>query len=757
MSRFKRRQFLQFATSALTTLGLSQLDIKNQSLRYAQAVASSSPRKLALLVGINNYQNVDNLKGAITDTYLQRELLMHRFGFNPQDILVVSDESEIKPTRQGILQAFEEHLIQQAKPGDIVVYHFSGHGSQVFDQESGLEDKLNSTFVPSDRTTSLVDNQKQVSDITGKTLFLLMSKINTENITVVLDSCYSGGGKRGNLTIRSIEGGKGYISSDIEREYQQKLLSDLGISPQELEQRRKQGIAKGVVIASARKNQVASEAYLDNFVTGAFTYLMTQYLWQENSNTPVENVITNISRSINSTFTSNQIPEIEAKNNSTNETKPTYFISRPIPTAEAVITQVQGNNVNLWLGGIAPQALAAFNQNPIFELVDNQGVKRGRIQLQSRKGLTGEGKILELQKPELLKPGALLQEGVRVIPSDYKLRIGLDDSLGKDIAIARNEIAKIERVQPVALQTGEVHYIFGRLTEVQQTELRNKQATYIPPLHSFGLYTEGIDLIPGSFSDAKETIDNALTRLKPKFRSLLAARIIKLTLNANSSRLNVLASLNILRPKELDITVVAQTYTSRSVSKVDQNSFIPPTNTNINYQNGIPQIPLKTQIQFEVKNKENSDLYITVLVINPEGKIDVIFPNIWSSAEDATLVKAGEILAIPKAQDNWVLGVIEPLGFTEILVVASKSPLRKSLQSLQTIAQTQGRGDVPVSIGDNSTNIIDLLLEDIDSSTLPENRSRNNSNLSEITSREKALLSDARQLAAMSITYQAVK
>ncbi|MDM9580422.1 caspase family protein [Nostoc sp. GT001] len=757
MSHFKRRQFLQFATSALTTLGLNQLDIKNPSLRYAQAIASSSPRKLALLVGINNYQNVDNLKGAITDTYLQRELLIHRFGFNPQDILIVSDESEIKPTRQGILQAFEEHLIKQAKPGDIVVYHFSGHGSQVFDRESALEDKLNSTFVPSDRTTSLADNQKQVSDITGKTLFLLMSQIKTENLTVVLDSCYSGGGKRGNLTIRSIEGGKGYISSDIEREYQQKLLFDLGISPEELEQRRKQGIAKGVVIASARKNQVASEAYLDNFVTGAFTYLMTQYLWQENSNTPLENVITNISRSINSTFTSNQIPELEAKNNSNNETKPTYFISRSVPTAEAVITQVRGNNVNLWLGGIAPQALAAFNQNPIFELVDNQGVKRGRIQLQSRKGLTGEGKILELQKPELLKPGALLQEGVRVIPSNYKLRIGLDDSLGKDIAVARNEIAEIERLQPVVLQTGEVHYIFGRITEVQQTELRNKQATYIPPLHSLGLYTEGLDLIPGSFGNAKETINDALTRLKPKFRSLLAARIIKLTLNANSSRLNVLASLNILRPKELDVTVAAQTFTSRSPSKIDQNSFTPATNTNINYQNGIPQIPLKTQIQFQVKNQENSDLYITVLAINPEGKIDVIFPNTWSSAEDATLVKAGETLAIPKAQDTWVLGIIEPLGLTEILVVASKSPLRKSLQSLQTIAQKQGRGDVPVTLADNPTNIIDLLLEDIDSSTLPENRSRNNSNSSEITSRQKALLSDTTQLAAMSITYQAVK
>lgn len=752
MTPLKRRQFLQFAGSALTALGLSHLDIKNQSLRYARAVTSSSPRKLALLIGINNYQNFENLKGAITDISLQRELLIHRFGFNPQDILVVSDESEIKPTRQGILQAFEEHLIKQAKPGDTVVYHFSGHGSQVLD--SGFEDNLNSTFVPSDRTISLVGNQKQVSDITGKTLFLLMSAIDTENLTVVLDSCYSGGGKRGNLTIRSIEGGKEYIPSDLEREYQQKWLSDLDISPQELEQRRKQGIAKGVVIASARKNQIASEAYLDDFVTGAFTYLMTQYLWQENSNTPVKSVIANISRSINSTFTSNQTPEFEVKNNSNNDTKPTYFISQPVPTAEAVITQIKGNTVNLWLGGIAPQALAAFSQNPIFQLVDNKGVERGRIQLQSRNGLTGTGKILELQKPELLKPGALLQERIRVIPSDYKLRIALDDSLGKDIPVARNEIAKLERIQPVSLQTGKVHYIFGRITEIRQAELRNKQAAYIPPLNSLGLYTEGLDLIPGSFGDAKETIANALTRLQSKFRSLLAARIMKLALNANSSRLNVLASLNILGTKEI---VAAQTFPSRSPNKVDELSANPPQNLNINYQNGIPQIPLKTLIQFQVKNQETSDLYITVLAINPEGNIDVIFPNTWSAVDNATLVKAGETLKIPKAEDIWLLEIIEPLGLTEILVVASKSPLRKSLQSLQTIAQIQKRGDVPVTITDNPTNIIDLLLEDIHNSAISENRSKNNANASKIPSRKPARLSDTTQLAAMSITYQAVK
>ncbi|HAG85151.1 MAG TPA: peptidase C14, caspase catalytic subunit p20, partial [Cyanobacteria bacterium UBA12227] len=146
MSSIKRRQFLQFAGSALATLGLTQLDLERLSNRYARVLAQSTPRKLALLIGINTYKQVP-LQGCVTDVNLQQQLLIHRFGFNPKDILILTDE---QATRQGILNAFEEHLIKQAKPGDVVVYHYSGHGSQISDPDCDFPDCLNSTFVPVD-------------------------------------------------------------------------------------------------------------------------------------------------------------------------------------------------------------------------------------------------------------------------------------------------------------------------------------------------------------------------------------------------------------------------------------------------------------------------------------------------------------------------------------------------------------------------------------------------------------------------------
>ena len=135
MSSICRRHFLQAAGSALAAIGLSQGDFLQQGNRYGNVLAQGKPgRKLALLVGINQYPgDIPSLRGCLTDVELQRELLVHRYGFNPADILVVADDRPLKPTRQNILTAFETHLIQQAKPDDVVVFHYSGHGSLIRD------------------------------------------------------------------------------------------------------------------------------------------------------------------------------------------------------------------------------------------------------------------------------------------------------------------------------------------------------------------------------------------------------------------------------------------------------------------------------------------------------------------------------------------------------------------------------------------------------------------------------------------------
>ncbi len=92
---FKRRHFLQFTGSALAAYGIYHLSLKQQGNRYAQILAQPTSRKLALLVGINQYPSCNtrnnNLYGLFTFVALKNELLIHRFGFNRNDFLTLND------------------------------------------------------------------------------------------------------------------------------------------------------------------------------------------------------------------------------------------------------------------------------------------------------------------------------------------------------------------------------------------------------------------------------------------------------------------------------------------------------------------------------------------------------------------------------------------------------------------------------------------------------------------------------------------
>lgn len=394
MYHISRRQFFQFAGSTLATLGFSQFNIQRQAESYGKVLAQTTPRKLALLVGINKYSDAP-LEGCITDVELNRQLLIHRFGFNPKDIYTLTDE---QATRKGILEAFEEHLIKQAKPGDVAVFHYSGHGSRVLDPDpiivgtSRDENKLNGTFVPIDSQlpSGYLEQGGVVKDIMGHTLYLLMSSLKTENFTAVLDSCYSGAATR-NFRVRARNSGNKVQIAPEEKAYQDKWLSHLNLSREAFVEGYRKGVAKGVVLAATNPKQTAIDARFNGFSAGAFTYLLTQYLWQETS-TP-ESAITYVVPKIPKDY--KQTPIYEVKVGSGYEKQPLYFINNPSPAANAVITEVKGKQAKLWLGGVN---LAAIDKGTVFNIIK----AKGKVTLESRDGLVGIAKVEGVAEPGML-------------------------------------------------------------------------------------------------------------------------------------------------------------------------------------------------------------------------------------------------------------------------------------------------------------------------------------------------------------------
>lgn len=699
MPFLNRRHFLQGAGATLATLGLNQIQLTHQAHRYGQVLAQPTRRKLALLVGINNYptlgrgRGLDALKGPENDLDLQYQLLVHRFGFQDGDIRILESA---QATRDGILQAYEQHLIAQARPGDVVVFHFSGHGDRVKELEQGrvgfkcdFEDCNNSSIVPYDSNQS--DRPDQVNDILGHTRFLLDSLLQTENLTVILDCCYSGGGKRGNIIVRARNvalGDPDRIIADTELAYQQTLLDRLGWTPEEFIRRRQEKVAKGVVITAAARNQKSADyPFFNQFYAGAFTYLLTKYLWQQTESQSVRTVIPLVARSTFHLANHSQQPEYEAVSEQKEEESLIDSSLTQTVAGEGVITKdLTNNRVKLWLGGLDTQSLEAFDEGAVFALIDRtSGDIKGTVsQDRGRKGLETEGTV-SLNKNQRVAVGDLLQERVRNLPHELSLRVGLDPSLWENSDSQAAEIAQkldqsLDFLEPVAVQAGNpVDCLLGRWTQTDSIppEMRPEFPEGIA-FGSFGLFNAGRGPLPGSFGAGGESIDAALIRLQPRFKSLLISRILHIILNAETATLNV--SLEVGTPqRSRGIPIRATTRGHRRRSQVSPSQ----TQLSTTNANGIPDLKAGETIDIKLINQEPDDLYMSLLVIDAQNQVNILFPGNWDSPEAESLVAAGQSKSFPK------LRAVPPFGLAELLVIASTQPLRQTLKTLQ--AEVRGQ------------------------------------------------------------------
>merc|ERR1719230_394292 len=110
-----------------------------------------SGRQRALLVGVNYFGTRAELKGCINDVHNIRRLLTETFGWHDRDIRTLTDDGRGggMPTRRNIEDGMR-WLAQDAAPGDVLFFHFSGHGAQEEDPNGYEEDGMNETILPVD-------------------------------------------------------------------------------------------------------------------------------------------------------------------------------------------------------------------------------------------------------------------------------------------------------------------------------------------------------------------------------------------------------------------------------------------------------------------------------------------------------------------------------------------------------------------------------------------------------------------------------
>eukprot|EP00004_Rigifila_ramosa_P027889 TRINITY_DN925_c0_g1_i1.p1 TRINITY_DN925_c0_g1~~TRINITY_DN925_c0_g1_i1.p1 ORF type:complete len:350 (-),score=69.59 TRINITY_DN925_c0_g1_i1:43-996(-) len=150
------------------------------------------PAKRAVLVGCTYPRHgkihlVETLDGPANDAKALHFLLTTYLGFQTGDVsvLIDSDDKHVHPTGKNIMAALVE-MCKDARPGDTLVFAFSGHGTRVPDVLSRRIDErdgFDEAIVPTDFDLILDDDIQS----------LARALPDGVNFYILTDSCHSGG------------------------------------------------------------------------------------------------------------------------------------------------------------------------------------------------------------------------------------------------------------------------------------------------------------------------------------------------------------------------------------------------------------------------------------------------------------------------------------------------------------------------------------------------------------------------------------
>jgi hypothetical protein len=197
----------------------------------------------------------------VNDVEDLEQVLTTRYEFESVQIKKLLNE---QATHKAVIDAFQKHLIAQATKETVVLFFYSGHGSQMKDREQEEPDGWDETICPYDTRVG------KTFDISDDEIAGLLSQLlkKTSNVTLIFDSCHSGSMSRGPAVARMgprderdpptapiyAIAAKGFADSSVAFGQSQTMLF------------------------ACRSDQLSYEMKYDGAVHGSFTYNLVQQL-----------------------------------------------------------------------------------------------------------------------------------------------------------------------------------------------------------------------------------------------------------------------------------------------------------------------------------------------------------------------------------------------------------------------------------------------------------------------------------------------
>ena len=166
----------------------------------------SSSIKRALLVGINYRNSECELGGCINDVLSIKDLLISKYGYEEKNILLLTDDTNNKPTHNNIIEGWRWLLSKsrvsrfdkklngsdtdykpfRSSDSPTLFFHYSGHGGSIIDVDGDEADGLDETICPIDYET----NGMITDDTIREELAVKVPK--NGKLFCIIDACHSG-------------------------------------------------------------------------------------------------------------------------------------------------------------------------------------------------------------------------------------------------------------------------------------------------------------------------------------------------------------------------------------------------------------------------------------------------------------------------------------------------------------------------------------------------------------------------------------
>ena len=234
--------------------------------------------KKALLVGINDYAPAGaggpDLRGCVNDVRDMANTLsvLGVVSPAPSTMRILTDT---RATRASIISGFK-WLTSGAKKGDVLVFHYSGHGSQVVDVSGDEIDRRDEAICPHDYASAGMIKDDDLRAL----LAVLPAGV---NIDLILDSCFSGTATRAGSDMAAMPSEARIAYRYLEPPVDWGFFLDADPSLAQrgfLRGRPKEGARDAVLVpglnhvlwSGCRDNQTSAEAMIAGVWRGVFSY-----------------------------------------------------------------------------------------------------------------------------------------------------------------------------------------------------------------------------------------------------------------------------------------------------------------------------------------------------------------------------------------------------------------------------------------------------------------------------------------------------